>query len=549
MDDTLQELRRREEEDLAKVLATKYQIPYLDTSKVTIDLDSLKIIPEREARENFIAVLQSVGKKLQIAVNNPESQGTKNILENLSSKKYELSLFLVSKSSLERAFQKYREIPRFEEIKAGVIDISQTKMEEFGVSLNSVTKLKASLENLIKQSESKKASEALELILAGSISIEASDVHLEPESNSVRLRLRLDGVLQDISSIPTTLYQLLLSRVKLISEIKLNIHDKPQDGRFTIKTHNEDIEVRTSILPGPYGESAVLRILLPKNISKTIKDLGMHERLREIIESELQKPNGMILATGPTGSGKTTTLYTFLKKITTPKVKVITIEDPIEYHLQYVSQTQVDSEKGYDFGNGLRSILRQDPDVIMVGEIRDLETAEIAMHASLTGHLVFSTLHTNDAAGTIPRLIDLGVKTNIIAPAINVTMAQRLVRTLCDKCRKEIEPTAEEIKIISENLENLPKGYEKKVAKNFKIWKEVGCEKCNLTGFSGRIGIFEAFLVDDEMERLILKNPPEADIREAAKKQGMMTMFQDGILKVLDGITSFDELNRVVSEE
>ncbi len=545
----IKELRKKEEEDVAKVLSSKYKIPYLDISKITIDLDALKVIPEKEAREKFVAVLQSVGKKLQIGVNNPEDQGVKNILEQLKEKRYEISLFLVSKSGLEKVFQKYAEVPRFEEIKAGIINISQAKIETFGVSLHSITSLKNSLENLIKQKESRKASEALELMLAGAISIEASDIHIEPESASVRLRLRLDGVLQNVTLIPLALYQLLLSRIKLISEVKLNVHDKPQDGRFTITTNSENIEVRTSVLPGPYGESLVLRVLLPKNISKTIKDLGMHEHLREIIEVELKKPNGMILATGPTGSGKTTTLYAFLKKITTPEIKVVTIEDPIEYHIPYVTQTQVEPDKGYDFGNGLRSILRQDPDVIMVGEIRDLDTAEIAMHASLTGHLVFSTLHTNDAAGTIPRLIDIGVKTNIIAPAINVTIAQRLVRKLCEACKQTVDASPDETKIIVENLKKIPKGYHRNIDTSFKIGKAAGCEECNKTGYKGRLGIFEAFLVDDAMERLILQNPPEADIKKAAKEQGMMTMYQDGILKIIDGVTSFDELQRVVSEE
>lgn len=257
----------------------------------------------------------------------------------------------------------------------------------------------------------------------------------------------------------------------------------------------------------------------------------------------------MILNTGPTGSGKTTTLYSFLKTIASTEVKVITIEDPIEYHLQNITQTQIDPSKGYDFGNGLRSILRQDPDIILVGEIRDLETAEIAMHAALTGHLVFSTLHTNDASGTIPRLIDLGVKTNIISPAVNLVMAQRLVRVLCQACKKENQPTEEEKIIILKEVAALPPAYNKNVHKDFKIWKSAGCEACNMTGYKGRIGIFEAFLIDDEMERLIIKNPPQADIEEAAKKQGMAKMYQDGILKVLAGVTSLDELNRVVSEE
>ena len=549
MDDTFQELRRREEEDLAKVLAQKYNIPYLDLSKVTIELDTLKLIPEESARAYHIAVIQSVGNKLQVVLVNPENPGAKKVLEDLGQKKYETRLFLVSKSGIEKAFDRYKEIPRFEEIKTGVIEISAAKLSLYAQTVSSIAALRQTLEKLTKEKESKKASDTLEAILAGALAVEASDIHIEPGNESARLRLRLDGVLQDVADFPTALYQLILSRVKLVSEVKLNIHDKPQDGRFTIKTNNEDIEVRTSVLPGPYGESVVLRVLLPKAIATTMDDLGIQPELYHTIEKELKKPNGMIITTGPTGSGKTTTLYAFLKKIATSEIKVVTIEDPIEYHVPHITQTQVDPGKGYDFGNGLRSILRQDPDVILVGEIRDLETAGTAMHAALTGHLVFSTLHTNDAAGTIPRLIDLGVKPNIIAPAINMAIAQRLVRKLCARCKKTTAPTSEEQKIIETALAQMPKKYRTGAPSHFKIAKAVGCDACNHTGYKGRIGIFEGFLVDDAVERLIIKNPPEADIEETVEKQGMLTMYQDGILKVINAITSLEELQRVVSAQ
>jgi len=316
----------------------------------------------------------------------------------------------------------------------------------------------------------------------------------------------------------------------------------------TIKTKDEDVEVRTSVLPGPFGESVVMRLLLPKTISIKLEDLGMQPALYQTIKTELDKPNGMILTTGPTGSGKTTTLYACLKVLASPEVKVITIEDPIEYHIPHITQTQIDPGKGYDFSNGLRSILRQDPDIILVGEVRDLDTAEIAMHAALTGHLVFSTLHTNDAAGTIPRLIDLGVKVNIISPAMNIAIAQRLTRKLCEFCKAKTEPSPEEKKIIEKNLGSVPAAYKSSVPKEINMYKAVGCQKCNETGYKGRIGVFEGFLIDDEMERLIITNPPAADIQQAAIKQGMLTMYQDGVIKLTRGLTSFDELNRVVSE-
>ena len=282
----------------------------------------------------------------------------------------------------------------------------------------------------------------LEIILAGALSADASDIHIEPQEKQVRLRFRLDGVLHDILLFDYKIYNLILSRIKLVSGLKLNIHNQAQDGRFSIKINEGATEVRTSVIPEAYGESIVLRILNPKSISISFDALGIDKDLMNILEKELKKPNGMILTTGPTGSGKTTTLYAFLRKIYTPETKIITLEDPVEYHLPNIVQTQVEESIGYSFSAGLRSVLRQDPDIIMVGEIRDLETAKTAINSALTGHLVLSTLHTNNAAGTIPRLVDLGVNPASIAPAVNISMAQRLVRKLCGKC-KEKQPASE----------------------------------------------------------------------------------------------------------
>src|SRR3989344_2778855 len=301
------------------------------------------------------------------------------------------------------------------------------------------------------------------------------------------MRLRLDGVLHEAGALTKAVYGLVLSRIKLLAEMKLNVHDRAQDGRFTVRTKNMDMEVRVSALPGPFGETLVLRVLNPKSISITMKDLGMHPEFLKRVEPELKRPNGMILTTGPTGSGKTTTLYAFIKAVNQPGIKIVTIEDPIEYHLSGISQTQVEPDKNYTFANGLRSILRQDPDIILVGEIRDLETAEIAMHAALTGHLVFSTLHTNNAAGTIPRLIDLKADPTIIAPAINMAIAQRLVRQLCGACKKATKPTPEEEKIIKNGIAEMPKSHQIPLPTGFKIARATGCESCNLTGYKGRI--------------------------------------------------------------
>ncbi|QQG45913.1 MAG: type II/IV secretion system protein [Candidatus Niyogibacteria bacterium] len=544
----LEEFRQREAEDLARLLSEKHGLPYSDLSRMTINLDALKIVPENEAREAKMAVFQKVAKRLQVAALNPDLIKTKDILKRLADEGYTVELFFVSEASLRRAWSRYAEIPAFEEIETGLIDISPQRLEEFQKEVKNIQSLQKLIEPHLTAQKIRKISETVEVILAGAMALDASDIHLEPREKEARIRFRLDGVLNDISSFGIASYGPIISRLKLLSEMKLNIHDRAQDGRFTIRTKNADIEVRSSILPGPYGETAVMRILNPKTISITLEDLGMHPEFLKVMEEELKRPNGMILTTGPTGSGKTTTLYAFIKNTVRPGINIVTIEDPIEYHITGINQTQVDAKKGYDFANGLRSILRQDPDVILVGEIRDLETAQIAMHASLTGHLVFSTLHTNNAAGTIPRLIDLKADPTIIAPAINVTMAQRLTRKLCPECRKKDKPTAEEEKIIKKSLQETPAKYKKTAPKNLVLWRAVGCEKCNNIGYKGRIGIFEAFLVDDEVEKMILKKPAEADLKAAMKKQDMMTMFNDGVLKVLSGATSLEELKRVASE-
>ena len=539
------QVKKKEEEELAGLLAQKYKIPYIDLARAFIDLDALKIIPEEKARFLGLAVVKSTGKKLQVVVKNPTIDSIKEELANLERSGYEPQLFLGSLQSLEHAWGRYKEIGATSITTSNVIDISKVGMEEFGTVVQNTTDFQNILKTKTQRGEVRKITGLLDIILAGAYQLEASDIHVEPEETKVHLRIRLDGVLQDIFDFSHEMHKMLLSRIKLVSELKLNVHNRAQDGRFTIRADGKDVEVRVSTLPGPYGESIVMRILHPKAISVTFEQLGMQAPIREMLEREIRKPNGMVITTGPTGSGKTTTLYAFVKKINEPGIKIITIEDPIEYHIQGISQTQIDRDGGYTFETGLSAIVRQDPDIILVGEIRNKETAEIAMHASLTGHLVFSTLHTNNAPGTIPRLIDLGVPPNIIAPAINVAIAQRLVRILCQFCKKQEKAAEAQEKIIRDTLANLPATYTRPQLENIIISKAVGCAKCNNTGYKGRIGIYEAFLIDDEIEKLILKNPSEAEVRAVALKQGMITLQQDGILKVLAGTTSLDELERI----
>lgn len=432
----------------------------------------------------------------------------------------------------------------------GEIKISPAILKKLQVKVTGIPTFK----KIIEDYEKKKATELTEVLLGGGILLDASDLHIEPEEGQAKLRIRVDGILQDIILFNWKTYEILLSRIKLLAGIKLNISDRPQDGRFSILMpakkgeKEESIEIRASSLPAEYGESIVLRILNPKSLI-TMEALGLRKDLFGLFEKEIKKPNGMIIVTGPTGSGKTTTLYAFLKEIQKPEIKVITIEDPIEYHLEGISQTQVNPTKKYDFASGLRSIVRQDPDVILVGEVRDLETAQIALQAALTGHLVLTTLHTNDAAGTIARLQALGEKPVNIAPAINLAIAQRLVRKVCKKCGKltAISPSA--LKKMRNELKGLPQNIKIPVLKpGLKIPQIKGCTACNLTGYRGRIGIFEAFLVDDKMEKFILSSPSIAALRKKATEEGMLTMRHDGLIKVLQEITTLEEVERVAGE-
>lgn len=543
----LEEFKKQEMEDVSQILSKKYGLPYINLALVPINLDALKTVPEKDAKSGRLAVFQKVGKILKIILLNPGIPETERILNQLKTDRFKLELYLGSENSLKKSWSYYKDIPLYAEAKYGVVEISGEKIEEFTSSASSIEKFKELfLKDIFK--EKRKITEILEIILSTGLNTDASDIHIEPQENDVRLRFRLDGVLLDVINFKHDIYNYLLSRIKLISELKLNIHNKSQDGRFSIKTHDISIEIRTSIIPGAYGETIVLRILNPKTISMNFEDLGIQDKLLNMVFEEIKKPNGMILTTGPTGSGKTTTIYAFLKKINDPGIKIITIEDPIEYHLKGISQTQASKDKNYDFVNGLKAILRQDPDVIMIGEIRDFETAETAVHAALTGHLVLSTLHTNNVIGTIPRLVDLGVKPNLIGPAINMAMAQRLVRKLCPYSKTEDYPSEKEKKIIKESVDALPLEFKKNNINLdlIKISRPKPCEKCNNTGYKGRIGVFEIFKIDQNVEKLISENSTETDFEKAAKEQNMLTMRQDGILKILSGITSFEEVEKVV---
>ncbi|PIQ91334.1 MAG: hypothetical protein COV70_04155 [Parcubacteria group bacterium CG11_big_fil_rev_8_21_14_0_20_39_22] len=540
----LESLRKSEEEELLRLLSAKYNVQYIDLGPISINLEALRIIPEQISRDAKIIGWDKIGKRLKVALLSPQNDATKKVLKDLEEKGYEVTVYMAPTASLKKGWDLYKDLSYAIKSKAGAFEISNEDINDLLGKMHSVEDVKKSITEIVSMKKSLKISKLAEIILAGALALKASDIHLEPEEEKVRLRYRLDGVLNNILNIESETYSLILSRIKLLSGLKLNVKDSAQDGRFSIELEGDDIEIRTSILPGAYNESIVLRVLNPNAISVPLEEMGIPDRLYKTLEREIKRPNGMLLTTGPTGSGKTTTLYAFLKKVHSPDIKIITIEDPIEYHLPGIVQTQTNREKKYTFASGLRSALRQDPDIIMVGEVRDDETASIAVNAALTGHLVFSTLHTNTAAGAFPRLIDLGINPKVVTSAINVSMAQRLVRKLCPDCKKEITLEGENKNLIESIAKTLPKDLPE--VQTEKMWTPAGCDKCHNTGYKGRIGVFEAILTDREVEKVILDNPSEREIKQAASSQGILDMKQDGIVKILAGTTSLEELERVL---
>ena len=434
--------------------------------------------------------------------------------------------------------------PAPQESLTGQIRIPSSLVEQTRTEVQTLDQLKEKLAGIGPQG----LTNFFHTLLIAILTLDASDAHIEPEKEGTKIRLRIDGLLHDLIDLPPATYEALLSRIKLVSRIKLNVSDKPQDGRFSFILGEDPMEARIATLPAEYGEAVVLRVLNPKNLIE-MDQLGLRKEVLFTLRNELKRPNGMVIVTGPTGSGKTTTLYAFLKEIHRPEIKIITIEDPIEYHLEGVSQTQVHPEKGYDFASGLQAIVRQDPDVILVGEIRDKTTAQIALQAALTGHLVFSTLHTNDAPGTIPRLISLEAKPVNIGAASNVIIGQRLVRKVCVRCTAFTKAGSEELAQIKKGLQGIKDAKVPSLSPTLKLARPQGCKECNSTGYKGRIGVFEVILVDGAFEEFILTKPSTASLRKFAIKQGMTTMYQDGLLKVVQGITTLEELLRTTGEE
>ncbi len=532
----LASLHRSEEERLVEALAPKYGYRYANLERTPLNVEALKLLSEEESRGAELAIFARTNEKVSVAVRNPHNPDLPVVLKKLEGMGLTPTVYLVSLQSVLHAWDRYHDVDSATAEVHGVLDVNPKKIKQIADTVHSYLDVGGMVTAIEKEGSVTRTSSIIEIVFGGALALNASDIHIEPENRTTRIRYRLDGVLFDICAIEKGTSAQILSRLKLLSGLKLNRRKESQDGRFTFDVGTRKVEIRSSLIPGAYGESMVMRLLDPDASSFKLENLGLNAKLRDIILNELSRPNGALLTTGPTGSGKTTALYSFLMHIHTPELKILTLEDPVEYKLPGIVQSQVSDE--YSFAQGLRAMLRQDPDVILIGEIRDREVAETAIHAALTGHLVFSTLHTNSAAGAFPRLVDIGVDPSMIASAVNIVLGQRLVRLLCPVCKVEREMTTEEQALIQRVL-GVPVAIHT-------VFDAAGCDACGMSGYRGRVGVFEAIRIDTAVENALASDPRERVILEAAKSQEIPTMQQDALYKVLGGITSLDEASRVL---
>ncbi len=527
-----QESRERE----AQRFAENHNLLYIDLRKAPVETSALSIIPEEEARKTNIIAFQKIGNQIKLAVLDPSNTETIKAIEKIKEKRYKVVVFVVTEESLNWAWKNYAFVHERQKKLSNFIEITNTKSIEF-----------SNLHQELLSIPTEEITSLVSFILKSAVEIDASDIHIEPQEDCTLVRFRIHGVLYDVAEIEKNKLRGINQRLKLLSGLKLNIENASQNGRFTIQNNKDFIDVRASSLPGPHGEFLVFRLLNPKRAAFGLKDLGIDQKSIDVFNHALSSPNGMILITGPTGSGKTTTLYAFLKNKISPGIKIITIEDPIEYRLVGVNQTQ--TSKKYDFANGLKSILRQDPDIIMIGEMRDEETVKTAIQASLTGHLVFSTLHTNEASGTIARLVELGANAQILPNALKLIVAQRLIRRLCPDCKEKYEPISEMKEKLIEAFSILSPKSGVKIPKDIPyLYKAKGCAKCHWLGYRSQIGIFEYFNISPRIIKGIKSGADQNEIRSIAIDEGMVPLFHDGLLKTIEGITSLEEVIRVAGD-
>ena len=531
----------KEQERLAAGLATDLNLPHIDLEKFPVSQESLRQVTREEAEKSRTVCFYSAPEEVKLGAVDPKDDLVGAIAQKIEEKRgFTPSLYVISQPSFERVLKLYDTLPTIKpitkdiEIKAGDLEKVKADVTDF-----------ASFQEVLNR---RSTTDLVTLLLGLALKIDASDLHVEAEEGQIVIRVRLDGILHDAATLSKELYKQLISRIKLTAGLKINVTDNPQDGRFTIKLADGNVDVRVSTIPTVWGESIVMRLLDQSRKGLGFDKLGLSGDAFEKLKSEIKRPNGMIITTGPTGSGKTTTLYAILTILNEPGVKIITLEDPVEYKLQGINQSQIDHSKDYTFAKGLRSILRQDPDIAMVGEIRDLETADTAIQGALTGHLILSTIHTNSASGAIPRFISMGVKPFLLAPALNAVMGQRLVRRICEKCKKEVKLSVEERKRVEEIIARMPEKVKRETEKReLKFFVGSGCSACNKLGYKGQIGIYEILQITQEIQHMILSGQvTEYDMEAKAVADGMVTMVQDGVLKSLDGITALGEVFRVI---
>ncbi|MFH1671237.1 MAG: GspE/PulE family protein [Candidatus Portnoybacteria bacterium] len=532
-----------EDLEALKKKAEALKVPYLDLTGKEIPVEVLKEIPEEAAAFYGFVPVSKQENVLEVGMLNPENLKARDALRFIvRSSGLESKIHLISPTGLKNILKQYRSFRG--EVKKALKELEQELEEKEKTKLVKVT------EEVKSIAAEAPITKIVAVILKQAIEGNASDIHIEPGDSKTKVRFRIDGSLLTSLLLPKEVHASVISRIKILSHLKIDETRVPQDGRFSTTVGQRKIDFRVSTFPTSGGEKVVLRVLDPATELDDFSKLGVEEYNREILEKAIKQPFGTVLISGPTGSGKTTTLYTILSKLNDEKVNIVSLEDPVEYYINGVSQSQIRPEIGYTFASGLRHILRQDPDIIMVGEIRDEETASLAVHAALTGHILLSTIHTNNAIGVIPRLVDMKISPFLLPSSLNLAMAQRLTRRLCDKCKKETEAPKQENDIIEEELNQLSPEQRKRFPweKPFKVYRPTGCKHCGNKGTKGRIALFEMLEMTPELEEIINTSLTEGKILEEAKRQNMITMRQDGVYKVLQGLITFEEMMRVVEE-
>ena len=542
LDEKLREIDLAKKEQITAEEAAEMGLSYISFKGFPISPAVLGLVQQELAEKAQTVCFYKNDREARLGVVNVENPAIAEVRKAIQKKfpDIKFQIYLISEHSLSLALELYKAVSRIIPVVSD-FEINGEDLKKFQEGLSSFAALQKALE------ETENMTNVFTMVIASAMNANSSDIHIEAEEKDVAIRFRVDGVLQVVARLESAKWPKVISRIKVLAGLKINVTAVPQDGRITIALDNDKMDIRVSTLPSAYGQSVVMRLLRSTATSLQFEDLGLRGKAERDLREQVKRPNGMIITTGPTGSGKTTTLYAVLNKLNRPEVKIITLENPIEYKLSGITQSQIDYSKGYTFAKGLRAILRQDPDIVMVGEIRDLETAEIAIQAALTGHLVISTIHTNDAAGAIPRFLSMNVKPFLLAPALNTVIGQRLVRLICKGCKEKVELEPALMEKIRKVLSEIPEAAGEKVDIDaLEFYKGRGCEKCHDLGYKGRIGIYELFTMNKEIEQIVLSGDvSEYQMREVAVKNGMITMVQDGLLKARDGLTTVEEVFRV----